>query len=163
MAALNATLVARQAGDARGFHAVAGELRGFSRRLSQDMDEMSRHIFMLAMEASTVYKNSHRLRLFAAAREASESVSTLDAAIDKRTQQQQIVIIGLQQLVQNIHAGIGSAKRLCNSGRALARSAMIEASYSNNAAPKLKIVAGNVESSINSIYDGLKVMDSKLV
>lgn len=160
MAALNATLVARQAGDSQGFRAVSGELRGFSKRLSSEMESLSRQVFLVSWIVSNYFKQQHRLRLLNSSQRSSATSDCLTGAIDRISDAQQQETEEVRQYLRHIFTKAESSLRLCNTGRALARSAMIEASHSSSAEDKLKVVARDIEHTINTIYQHLKSISS---
>jgi len=162
MVALNATLVARQAGDAHGFSAVAGELRGFSQHLNQDMENLSRQVYLLSMEVSCYFKQHHRLRLFELSKKSCDSLAVLNSSTEHLQLQQQSSLDEFKTRLQQLQLKVTKSLRLCNTGRALARSSMIEAHHSRTNANKLSVVAAEIESTINSIYGWLKAIVSKI-
>ena len=68
----------------------------------------------------------------------------------------------LQDNVDDLNLNLSRSIRLCNSGRALARAAMVEAAYGGNESAMLKQVAQDIEDTVHSIYSNLKTIGSEL-
>lgn len=161
LAAINAALAARRAGNVKGFEAVAGELKSFSLRLTTAMDEMAIHILAVSQAVSNLYRQRHSLRNHEGAYRLSQG-SGHGAIVAREKARQHSLNEMLLGQVNRLVFFVIRALRLCLTGRNLARSAMVEAAYGSEASGMLKNVASAIEATVDSIYGRLKAIHQRI-
>jgi hypothetical protein len=158
LASQNASLAARRAGNAKGFQAVSSELKSFSNRLAQCMSNMSEDILAISQGVSSGYREirlSNYLHEIVTNIGDSSLLAKAFKQIEYRKDQTQNI---LGDRLQGLGLQLSRSMRQCNNGRALARSAMIEASSGGEFEAMLKNVALDIEYTIEDIHARLKVI-----
>jgi DNA-binding ferritin-like protein len=162
LAAQNASLAARRAGNVRGFQAVSAELKLFSQGLATAMHEMSQDIHGIAQLVSSIYRHQRYAGYFAqAARQTGEAglLTQVRAATEQRHHQ---ILDAQAERLQRLEGQLVRSVRICSNGRALARSAMIEAASGGEWEQMLKNVAGDIEHTIADVHERLKLIGNRL-
>lgn len=164
LAALNAMFIAKKAGEvARGFGVVSGELRAFSKRLEDAMNSLTRQVFVLLGDVSAYgrqWRNySGHLQAASHGAQARHYLEATLLRLENNIHRSQRDIVARQQ---QLIAGVGQARKLCNSGLAIARSAKIEAVYGQQMAGGLRHVAEEVEQAVTNIVTTLKGLELQL-
>jgi hypothetical protein len=162
LAAQNASLAARRAGNARGFQAVSSELKTFSQELAKAMGEMSVDILAIAEGVSSGYRELRLLRQFETANRLSGDGTVLTDVllhVGRRRSNNSAV---LAERMQRLGLQLTRSMRLCSNGRALARSAMIEATCGGESEDMLRNVAHDIERTIEDIHVRLKTIGTRL-
>jgi hypothetical protein len=161
LAAINAALAARRAGNVKGFEAVAGEVKAFSLLLTTAMHEMSVHILAVSQAVSNLYRQRHSLRNHEGAYERSQNSGLVAVLTHAKARQRNLNAVLLEQ-VQRLAYQVVLALRLCLTGRNLARAAMVEAAYGGEATGMLKNVASDIETTIDAIQVRLKAIHQRI-
>lgn len=161
LAAINASLVARRAGNSKGFKAVAIELKAFSLRLMEAMREMSVQILVVSEAVSNLYRQRHSLRNHEEAYSRSQS-SVQVTILARANARQNGLSAALLKHVKQLAQLVIRALRMCLIGRNLARAAMVEAAYGGATTGMLKNVAIDIESTIESIHGQLKAIHLRI-
>lgn len=162
LAAQNASLASRRAGNARGFQAVANELKAFSQQLASAMDGMAGDILLLAQGVSADFRQSHQLRLFRKIGDQRNDCPQLAQACERvsgiQTEHRRVQNIQVTELLVRL----GRSLRLCMNGRTLARSAQIEATAGGSFEAMLRKVARDMERTIEEIHVRLQRIGTNL-
>lgn len=162
LAAQNASLAARRAGNVRGFQAVAAELKDFSQGLAHSMGDMAADIQSIARGVSLDRHQRRHCEHYAATLGRVEETDLLAAALDRVGRRRSGVLSALLERVLRLESQIKQSLRLCRNGRALARSARIEAAYSGGFEGMLRNVAQDIERTIDDIHTRLKSIEARL-
>lgn len=158
LAAQNASLVARRAGNARGFQAVAAELKVFSQGLASTMHEMSQDILGIAQDVSGAYSQLRFTRYYASAARQATAVPLLDTVQEQAQQRHRVILTAMADKLRSLVQRLARSMRVCSNGRALARSAMIEATSGGEWESMLRNVAQDIERTIVQIHERLKLI-----
>ncbi len=162
LTAQNASLAARRAGNVRGFQAVASSLKVFSQELADAMNAMSEEILAMARDVSLDYRLRRNCSFFASALGVAMDDMTLENALEGVSRQRASVMDQLCRRTQHLGPRLQSSLRLCSKGRALARSATIEAAYGGSSESLLRNVAHSIERTIEEIHQRLKAIIASL-
>ena len=162
LAAQNASLAARRAGNARGFQAVSSELKTFSQGLAKAMGEMSADILAIAQGVSGGYREQRLSRHFETAHRLSGDAAELADVLLRVGQRRYENRALLSERLQRLSGELSRSMRLCSNGRALARSAMIEATSGGESEGMLRNVAQDIERTIEDVHVRLKVIGTRL-
>lgn len=162
LAAQNASLAARRAGDARGFQAVSVELKTFSQQLGEAMGHMADDIQTIAQGVSANYRQRRMHNFQYTAGKKSEPSGALDRALLRSEERLKAIAHDLAGNLQELEMRVEKSLRLCNNGRALARSAMIESTSGGASLGLLRNVARDIERTIEDIHLRLKKVRSFL-
>lgn len=162
LTAQNASLAARRAGNVRGFQAVSTELKTFSHNLARAMSNMSGDILAIAQAVSGNYRETRLSGYCKAVLKLIGESSLVIGALEKIALRDTGVKTMLDSRLQGLSMQLSRSLRLCNNGRALARSAMIEASSGGESEAMLKQVAQDIERTIEDIHGRLKVIGMRL-
>lgn len=162
LAAQNASLAARRAGNVRGFQAVSSALKAFSQELAHDMSRMSAEILAIAEVVSMDYRLRRFSRYFSSIVADSAQGELLDQTLEGVGRHRSGVMNELDGRLSRLGPTLERSLRLCSKGRALARSATIEAAYGGESENMLKNVAHAIERTIEDIYARLKVIGMSL-
>lgn len=158
LAAQNASLVARRAGNARGFQAVAAELKVFSQGLAKAMHEMSQDILGIAQDVSGSYSQLRFSNYYAAAAQQASTVALLGYVREQAQQRRLGILNAMAEKLGELLQRLARSMRICSNGRALARSAMIEATSGGEWEGMLRNVAQDIERTIVQIHERLKLI-----
>lgn len=162
LAAQNASLAARRAGNALGFQAVSTELKFFSQGLAKTMIEMSGDIQSIAQGVSGSYRQRRFTRHYETTHQITGEVSVLKNARERADQRHCRTMAMLVERIQRLGMQLARSMRICSNGRALARSAMIEATTGGEWEGMLKNVAYDIERTIEEIHGRLKYIGTRL-
>lgn len=162
MAAINAALAARRVGDVKGFQTVAGELKIFGQKVEEDMQLMSKYIFSLAKNVSDLQRERLGFRHHERTLAESENSEIVARAMQRGRDRVESLYALLEQSVGVLEIHLNYSNKLCNSGRALARAAMVEAVYGGDGAAMLKQVAQEIDDTVYSITTQLKKISYEL-
>ena len=163
LAAQNASLAARRVGNAWGFQAVSVELKTFSQQLGEAMGQMADDIHAVAQGVSANYRQ-HRLHHHQRTAAGNSSSNTaLENALRRSEEQLKAIGHSLARRLRDLEMRVTKSLRLCNNGRALARSAMIEATGGGTSLSLLRNVADDIERTIEDIHQRLKKVKSYLM
>jgi hypothetical protein len=156
LAAQNASLAARRAGNAWGFQAVSIELKTFSQQLGGAMGLMSGDIHAIAQGVSANYRRHRIFRHQQITLKNSAPSAALTSAFARSDDQLKAIGKLLAGRLRGLEMRVAQSLRLCNNGRALARSAMIEATGGGASQGILRHVAHDIEHTIEDIHQRLK-------
>lgn len=162
LAAQNASLAARRAGNAKGFQAVSAELKNFSQLLAVAMNGMSANILGIARGVSGAYREARCTQLYMNTESMVTHHEGLRDAMQRVKGRELHGLELLQQRIRGLDLQVRQSLRVCNNGRALARSAMIEATRGGELEKMLSNVAQDIERTIDAIYGRLKRIGSRL-
>lgn len=150
--AINAMLAARRAGDAvRGFGVVSSELRNFSGRLSGFMTDLSADISMLVHGVADLTRSRNMRRHLANAHQSCGGCAGLLPALAQMDQALARAADANTRGWLRVRKGIRHSVRLCDAGRALSRSARIEAVYGGAMRDELVQAGMAMEATIERI------------
>lgn len=157
LVAVNAMLAAKQSGaQARGFGVVSAELRNFSSRLDQQMQDLDVFIYSLVhgvAESARVHRRQMHFQAACRCVAARPSLAAGAGRIDSRLAD----IDGHSaERWDGLRSRLDHALRLCGTGVALSRAAKIEAVYGSAQAGGLRQVAEEIEKAIADILGTLK-------
>ena len=156
LAAQNASLAARRAGNVLGFQAVSSELKTFSQGLTDSMSGMETDILAIAQGVSGIYRQQRMYCHQQAAKDNCEDNEVLINSLSHAEHRQNKLRNTFDEQLRLLQRRLVRSQQLCNNGRALARSALIEASTGGEAECILKNVAHDIERTIEDIYARLK-------
>lgn len=162
LAAQNASLAARRAGNARGFQAVSAELKVFSQGLAKAMHEMSQDILGISQSVSGCYRQLRFSNYYDTAHRLAGEVALLADIqnISERRQKKATEILSKKML--QLGSQVSRSIHICSNGRVLARSAMIEATSGGEWEAMLRNVASDIEHTIVEVNDRLKLIGTRL-
>ena len=162
MAALNAMLIAKRSGRASlGFGVVSSELRMFSRKLDGMMGRLADVVFELVRDIAEQRKLVRsRAILLRAAGEAP--AGTLDAVLARVEQEVGAIAATIAQNKQRLLVHLELAKKLCEMGSAISRSAKIEAAYGGAFTASLRQVSSGIEGTVEAILLTLKSLRARV-
>jgi hypothetical protein len=156
--AINAMLVARRAGDSvRGFGVVSTELRQFSAALESQMQILLVDIARLVHGVAGLAREDRMCRQLGLAGRACGDCASLKPALARVEGAAAAAADASRQDWDRVQLGIRRSIRLCDTGRALARGARIEAVYGAAMAGELGQAGQAIERSIERIRDRLLV------
>lgn len=162
LTAQNASLAARRAGNVRGFQVVSAELKSFSQGLAHSMREMAGDILAIAQNVSADYRHQrlyrHQQATLRISGDADVLVKVLAGADIRREDLHGLMGVHLLRL----DVRLSWALRLCNNGRVLARSALIEATAGDVAEAMLRNVAQDIERTVEDTHGRLKRIGTRL-
>lgn len=163
LAALNAMLIANQAGSASsGFSVVSAELRVFSRRVGEMMLTLSGHVAVLVSETATMIRRNRMMALQLRTQQAMPGDKRLDAVLEHKSDEIAQSRLAIEHCHEQLSLAVARAKKLCAMGRALAYSAKIEAECGGKQAAALRQVSGDVAVSIGEIHRALEQLGKRL-
>lgn len=162
LAAQNASLAARRAGNALGFQAVASELKGFSQGLARAMGDMAVDIHAIARGVSLDQHQRRHCEQYATALGRIEDTDLLETALERVGRRRAGVLAALRERLLMLELQVKQSLRLCSNGRSLARSARIEAAYSGSFEDMLRNVAHDIERTIGDIHMRLRQIETQL-
>lgn len=162
LAAQNASLAARRAGNAWGFQAVAAELKGFSQALAHAMNGMAVDIHSIARGVSGDRHQRRYCEHYAIALGRLDDTEVLETALVRVGQRRASVLADLMERILGLQSQVKQSLRLCSNGRALARSARIESAYSGAFEGMLRNVAVDIERTISEIHARLRKIEARL-
>jgi len=151
--ALNAMLKAKRVGDhALGFGASTAELRRFSGRLSQLMDELNASIGKQVTRVATLNRFNRTFRMQQeACRHSPSGRNPMRQLVAKKAQQIDQIMVQVVGGDHDLRQRLKQAEKLCQIGLANARAAKIEAVYGGDMAPELKHVSDTIEVKIEEL------------
>lgn len=162
LAAQNASLAARRAGNVLGFQAVSVELKSFSQGLAAEMDKMSTDILGIAHCVSAGYRQQRRAGHYHSAETLAGNVAALAQAQLRVASRNEVMRAALGERVYTLAQQLRRSIQRCGNGRALARSAMIEARGGGESEQMLRNVAHDIERTIEDVYRRLKLIAARL-
>ena len=162
LAAQNASLAARRAGNAWGFQAVAAELKGFSQGLARAMGGMAVDIHSIARGVSGDRHQRRYCEHYAIALGQLDNTDLLETALVRVGQRRAGMLAALLERILGLELQVKQSLRLCSNGRALARSARIEAAYSGAFETMLRNVALDIERTIGEVHTRLRNIEARL-
>lgn len=162
LAAQNASLAARRAGKVRGFQAVTVELKTFSQKLSGAMEKMSWDVMAIVKVVSAGYKLQRAYHYQQATFRIAGASSDLASVLASGESSQDNIRTDLVMRKKSLEQHLIDSQGLCNNGRALARSALIEASSGGDSEVMLRNVAQDIVSTIEDIHARLRSIGLRL-
>lgn len=157
LVAVNAMLIAKQAGpEACGFGVVSSQLRIFSRRLHDAMEDLRRQIFTLILNLTSVQKQSRMLGHMLATAATCPASAQLQAVITAKEDQLRATTLTIENDWARLAGELKKARRLCESGEAFGRNAKVEAAYARAKGAALHQVADQMEAKVGEIVAMLK-------
>lgn len=162
--AVNAMLVARQAGDrAVGFGVVTRELRITSDRMAATMLGLSKLIYQLVL--TTARGRSHARRrnsLGTTAKSSAQAGAAIAAACQKSQTDLGDSAKLIKALRHELHGVVNRTGKQCASGMVITRSATIEAAYGGTMQPLLRQIAVRFEASITELTGHIHALQNQL-
>lgn len=162
--AVNAMLVARQAGDrAVGFGVVTRELRITSDRMAASMLGLSKLIYQLVV--TTARGRSHARRrntLSTTEKSSAQAGASIAAACQKSQNDLGDCAKAIMALTHELHGVANRTGKQCASGMVITRSATIEAAYGGTMQPLLRQIAVNFEASIAELTGHIHALQNQL-
>ena len=162
LAAQNASLAARRAGNAWGFQAVVAELKGFSQGLARAMGGMAVDIHSIARGVSGDRHQRRYCEHYAIALGQLDNTDLLETALVRVGQRRARMLAALLERILGLQLQVKQSLRLCSNGRALARAARIEATYGGSFEAMLRNVALDIERTIGEIHARLRNIEARL-
>lgn len=162
LAAQNASLAARRAGNARGFQAVSSELKVFSQGLAKAMNEMSMDILGISEGVSGRYRQLRFSNYYKTTNKMAGDINGLQNAMDLSRSRQEKATTLLGEKIHHLGVQVSNSMRICRSGLILARAAMIEATSGGEWEEMLRNVAFDIERTIVEVNDRLKFIGTRL-
>lgn len=161
--AINAMLVARQAGDrAVGFGVVARELRLTSDRMAETMQGLSGLMYQLVHATAHGRNLERRMRGLCAAQECNtQSAAAIAPACRAGQRDRSDGGVKVRALAQTILGVVTRTDKQCAGGMVIARSAVIEAVYGGAMQPLLHQIAVRFEASIAALLGHIRALQSQ--
>lgn len=162
--AVNAMLVARQAGDqAVGFGVVTRELRITSDRMAATMLGLSKLIYQLVV--TTARGRSHARRrntLDMTEKSSAQAAASIAAAWQKSQDDLSDSAKSIVALAHELNGVVNRTAKQCASGIVITRSATIEAAYGGTMQPLLRQIAVSFEASIAELTGHIHALQNQL-
>lgn len=162
--AVNAMLVARQAGDqAVGFGVVTRELRITSDRMAATMLGLSKLIYQLVV--TTARGRSHARRrntLGMTEKSSAQAAASIAAAWQKSQDDLSDSAKSIVALTHELNGVVNRTAKQCASGMVITRSATIEAAYGGTMQPLLRQIAVSFEASIAELTGHIHALQNQL-
>lgn len=164
LAAINAMLMAKKAnGRVAGFGVVSAELRVFSSRLTGNMEDLVELIYSLVTQVAMLEKHRRMQRHFldAAAQEETARQFLAGFLVRKESELEcarQHVVAEKARLRLRLHRAL----QHCDTGRALSRSARIEAVYGGSMTASLTQVSRHAEATVEQVVSIFKSLEARL-
>lgn len=156
--AINAMLVSRRAGDSvKGFAVVSTELRTFSHRLATYMETLAGDLAALVHGVADVSRDARVRAHLAATEGGGRHGSGLGTALARIERTLVATTTTNARAWSRVEQALLRALKLCDSGRALARGARIEAVYGGAMSADLTQAGEAIERSIDQIRARLLV------
>jgi hypothetical protein len=164
LAAFNAMLTAKKAGGhVAGFAVVSSELRVFSGRMTAEMGELSKLIFRLVATVASMQKELRMRRHFSNAACASgKAAHFLSQYLARKDGELEAVRRNIALERDRLRRRLDRSLRLCDMGRALSRSARIEAVYGGEMTASLAQVSRHAEATVEEAVAILKRVETRL-
>lgn len=158
LAAVNAMLMSKRAGlGARGFGVVSGEMRVFSNKLDQCMQQLNAYVFDLVGESAKILSIHKRYTLCNQLNHIPASfISLRDRVLAQLKSELNAVEQHIQQLIILLQQTLNRAQRLCATGIALSHNGKIEAVHCGELAVAMSLSADQAENDVAGIVDILK-------
>jgi hypothetical protein len=163
LAAQNASLAARRAGNALGFQAVSVELKKFSQVLAGAMSGMSNNILAMASGVSRAYREERYAKLYRVTQDMLSDQQKIEHALSTAKNRHNSSMGVLRTRMMELDLQVVQSMKVCNNGRALSRSALIEATRGGDMENMLRNVAHDIERTIEDIYSRLKKIGVRLM
>jgi hypothetical protein len=162
--AINATLVARQAGNsAVGFGVVARELRITSDRMATIMLGLSSLIYRMVLATAQGRSLARRMHSLGLTAQSSEQAGTFIAAARQKSQDKMGDFSrDIQALAHEFRGVVNRTGKQSASGMVIARSATIEAAYGGTMQPLLRQIAVRFEASIADLTGHVRALQHQL-
>jgi len=150
--AVNTMLVARRsAASVKGFGVVSTELRLFSGKLSANMGELVEDIALLVRDVAELARKAELQRMLYAAHTACGGCREMEQALRDMEIAMRQTRYESARIWEKVARCLQRSLRLCDMGRALARSARIEAVYGGGSSRELTQSGRNIEETIERI------------
>lgn len=158
--ALNAILLAHRAGEvALGFGVISKELRTLSVELTGLMQELSSDSYQAVNRISDLLRQERRYRLLQAARNAvARPTPSLEAVLAEREAAFAEVGHSVKEVRLRLLDRLEEARKLCQFGTAISRSAKIEAAYGREYGRALAEVSQEFDQKIQNILPSIEVL-----
>jgi hypothetical protein len=162
--AVNAMLVARQAGDrAVGFGVATRELRSTSDRMATAMLSLASLTCQLVFAAARGRSLARRIATLSTAGKGGAQAGTLIApACSRRQNELSDCATSIKALVHQITGVIRSTGKQCASGMLITRCATIEAAYGGTMQPLLSQISQRFEASIAALSAYIHALQEQL-
>lgn len=156
--AINAMLVSRRAGGlVKGFGVVSTELRSFSASLAASMQGLAEDIARLVHGVADLSRENNLRRQLARASVVCNDCASLKLSIARADLAAARAVETNRLDWHKVSSHIQRSVRLCDTGRALARGAKIEAVYGGEMSAELGQAGLAIERTIEKIRDRLLV------
>lgn len=164
LAALNAMLSAHRASaSAKGFRTAAAQMRVFSTELTALMDAVAAIVTDLSGDVAMMCKRLRAESKMGRAREGTTHAQPrLLCLVDELAAQSEAARARLLGQKRRLALGVARSLRLCDGGRNLARSALIEAAHAEIMSEELRQVATELGDAVTRIIEVLKTMQGEL-
>ncbi|MCB6183546.1 hypothetical protein LIN78_08300 [Leeia sp. TBRC 13508] len=162
--ALNAILLANRAGKiALGFGVISKELRVLAVELTQLMHALKAEAHD-SVNCITVLLRQERRRLLltAAQSQVTNHTSALAGVIESHAAYRDEQVVRIKHLRNELLGKLMDARRICQFGIAISRSAKIEAAYGGSFSQQLKEVSTDFDQNIHAILPALDVLCNTL-
>ncbi|HUW51197.1 MAG TPA: hypothetical protein VMV75_09310 [Sulfuricella sp.] len=158
LTATNALLVAKRAGTSSvGFGVVAREMRGFSGRLVQTMQDLMLRVYALVeAEAVRMQRVRNMGKLCRACKGGEGAMRHLDGACGRSREALQMQASRLLALQASLLEALARAEKQCAMGVAVGRGARIEAAHSGGCEQELRQIAADMEGAVGGLIEGVR-------
>lgn len=165
LTATNAILVARKTGvNAVGFNIVACELRIFSEKITNAMQELS---VLIYQQVVITANKCHRLRNVVFLKQAISYGELAQTRVTCACERSQNDVDKMERLIfklqQELKKAIRRTAKQCATGLVIARSASIEASHGAEMTSVLRQVAQGVEDVVSDIVMQIKKLETQFI
>lgn len=162
--AVNAMLVARQAGDqAVGFGVVTRELRITSDRMAATMLGLSKLIYQLVVTTARGRSHARRRNILGITEKSSaQAAASIAAAWQKSQDDLSDSAKSILALTHELNGVVNRTAKQCASGIVITRSATIEAAYGGTMQPLLRQIAVSFEASIAELTGHIHALQNQL-
>lgn len=162
--AVNAMLVARQAGDrAVGFGVVTRELRITSDRMAATMLGLSSLIYQLVVTTARGRSLARRRDTLGMTGKGSAQAGISIAAARQKSQNDEgDCAQSIKALIYELHGVVNRTGKQCASGMVITRSATVEAAYGGTMQPLLRQIAVSFEASIGELTAHIHGLQNQL-
>ncbi len=158
--ALNAILLAHRAGEvALGFGVISKELRSLSVELTALMQELSNDAYLAVNLISDLLRQERRYRLLKKATDlvANPSPALRDVMV-RREEEFSLITQRVREVRLRLLDRLEDARKLCQFGTAISRSAKIEAAYGREYGRALAEVSQEFDQKIQNILPSIEAL-----
>lgn len=165
LTAVNAALVARQAGDkAAGFRVVARELRTSSDRMAGAMGNLANLIYRLVFSTARGQNLVRRMKSLSVAAMSSEHAHlSIAVACQKSKDDLDECLRSIRVQAHELQHAVSRTGKQCAGGVVIARAATIEAAYGGVMRPLLRQIAMHLEAKITKMNAGIRQVQGQEV